>query len=161
MGTPGNDIDVFLAPMINDLKLLFDVGVETFDAYKQHNFSLCAIMLWTINDHPALGTLSGYLYSIYKGCALFGEETDYIRLPDSNKQCYVGHIHYLQYKHPFRSQTTMFNGKQEFETIPEPMNGEEIYNKVIIIKNTWGKGDKIKELKEEQISIGRGGKIKK
>lgn len=32
-GTPGNDIDVFLAPLIDDLNLLFDVGVETFDAY--------------------------------------------------------------------------------------------------------------------------------
>lgn len=103
LGTPGNDIDVFLSPLIDDLNLLFDVGVETFDAYKQHNYSLCAVVLWTINDHPALGTLSGCPYSIYKGCALFGEETEYIRLTDSNKQSYVGHIHYLQYKHPFRS----------------------------------------------------------
>ncbi|CAM8893894.1 unnamed protein product [Rhodiola kirilowii] len=29
---PGNDIDVYLAPLIDDLKLLWNEGVRTFDA---------------------------------------------------------------------------------------------------------------------------------
>jgi len=29
----GNDIDVYLAPLIEDLRLLWDEGVEVFDAY--------------------------------------------------------------------------------------------------------------------------------
>ncbi|CAM8999795.1 unnamed protein product [Rhodiola kirilowii] len=29
---PGNDIDVYLAPLIDDLKLLWDEGVHIYDA---------------------------------------------------------------------------------------------------------------------------------
>ncbi|CAM9000585.1 unnamed protein product [Rhodiola kirilowii] len=32
---PGNDIDVYLAPLIEDLKLLWNEGVRTFDASRQ------------------------------------------------------------------------------------------------------------------------------
>jgi len=31
---PGYDINVYLAPLIEDLKLLWKVGVECFDTYK-------------------------------------------------------------------------------------------------------------------------------
>ena len=37
---PGNDIDVYLAPLIEDLKLLWEVGIEAFDAYQQEFFTL-------------------------------------------------------------------------------------------------------------------------
>ncbi|XP_074299529.1 uncharacterized protein LOC141630650 [Silene latifolia] len=35
---PGNDIDVYLAPLIEDLKLLWNVGVEVFDASTSSRF---------------------------------------------------------------------------------------------------------------------------
>ncbi|KAE8725780.1 hypothetical protein F3Y22_tig00008145pilonHSYRG00058 [Hibiscus syriacus] len=56
---PGNNIDVYLAPLIVDLKLLWETGVKTYDAYKKEYFNLRAILLWTINDFPAYGNLSG------------------------------------------------------------------------------------------------------
>lgn len=34
---PGNDIDIYLQPMIEELKELWD-GAETYDAYSQSNF---------------------------------------------------------------------------------------------------------------------------
>ena len=37
----GNDIDVYLQPLIDELKELWDNGVETYDASKKHNFFLC------------------------------------------------------------------------------------------------------------------------
>lgn len=36
----GNDIDVYLAPVIDDLKLLWEVGVDVYDAYRQQSFQL-------------------------------------------------------------------------------------------------------------------------
>ena len=50
---PGNDIDVYLAPLIEDLKLLWEVGIEAFDAYKKEFFTLKVVLLWTISDFPA------------------------------------------------------------------------------------------------------------
>ena len=37
---PRNDIDVYLAPLIEDLKAMWEEDVEIFDAYHQQNFKL-------------------------------------------------------------------------------------------------------------------------
>ncbi|KAL7606864.1 hypothetical protein Lser_V15G17886 [Lactuca serriola] len=160
-GTPGNDIDVFLAPFINDMQLLFDFGVEKCDAYAQEHFKLRAVVLWTINDYPALGTLSGCLYNGFQGCVVCGEQTHCIRLPESNKQSYAGHRRFLPYDHPFRREKKAFNGQQEFSPSPEPMNGEEIYNSVKFIINKWAKVNKGKEAEIQQATSGRGGNMNK
>ena len=57
---PGNDIDVYLQPIIEELKELWEVGVSTYDAASGQFFQLRAVLLWTINDFPALGNLSGW-----------------------------------------------------------------------------------------------------
>ncbi|GKB07827.1 putative transposon, En/Spm-like protein [Tanacetum coccineum] len=67
---PRNDIDVFLEPLVDDLHTLFETGVDTYDASTKENFNLRAIVLWTINDYLALGTLCGCPYSGFKGCVL-------------------------------------------------------------------------------------------
>ena len=56
---PGNDIDVYLAPLVDDLKLLWSDGVEVYDAVTKSTFNLKAILMWTINDFPAYGNVSG------------------------------------------------------------------------------------------------------
>jgi len=45
---PGNDIDVYLSPLIEDLRLLWDEGVEVFNAYEEVNFNLRALLFCTI-----------------------------------------------------------------------------------------------------------------
>ncbi|GKC33712.1 hypothetical protein Tco_1046096 [Tanacetum coccineum] len=48
--TPGHNIDVFLRPLIDELKELYDVGINTYDAYRRQNFTMKAILLWTVSD---------------------------------------------------------------------------------------------------------------
>ncbi|XP_021733411.1 uncharacterized protein LOC110700209 [Chenopodium quinoa] len=55
---PGNDIDEYLAPLINDLKLLWEEGVEVFDANRNEMFNFRAMLFCTIQDYPAYGNLS-------------------------------------------------------------------------------------------------------
>ncbi|XP_026459726.1 uncharacterized protein LOC113360430 [Papaver somniferum] len=126
-GAPGNNIDVFLEPLVKDFQFLFEKGKRTWDAYSQEMFTLRAVVLWTINDYPALGTLCGCRYAGYHGCVVCRKKTHSIRLHDSNKNVYVGYRRFLPYEHPFRRQKGAFGGKQERETAPEPMTGEEIY----------------------------------
>ena len=68
-GTPGNDIDVFLAPLVDDLHILFDNGVKTYDAYAQEMFNLHVVVLvvltaglkyvlCVVNKHTILGSLN-------------------------------------------------------------------------------------------------------
>ena len=57
---PGNDIDVYLRPLADELLLLWkNEGVCVRDEYKQENFDLRALIFVTINDWPALSNLSG------------------------------------------------------------------------------------------------------
>jgi hypothetical protein len=58
--SPRMDIDVYLRPLILELKELWNNGVKTRDAGTKKNFRLCAILLWTINDLPAYAMLSGW-----------------------------------------------------------------------------------------------------
>ncbi|XP_056697557.1 uncharacterized protein [Spinacia oleracea] len=57
---PGNDIDVYLEPLIDDLKLLWEKGVEVFDGSRNEMFNLRAMLFCTMQDYPAYGNLSGY-----------------------------------------------------------------------------------------------------
>ncbi|GJW13218.1 putative transposon, En/Spm-like protein [Tanacetum coccineum] len=160
---PGNDIDVFLEPLVDDLHTLFETGVDTYDASTKENFNLRAIMLWMINDYPALGTLCGCLYSGFKGCVVCGKDIHCVRLSASSKQSYAGHRRYLPYNHPFRRQKKAFNGQQEFQLAPNPLTKEQIYNAVQHIENKWGKGKRTnnKTLENQEDTRGRGGKIQK
>ncbi|KAL0541513.1 hypothetical protein IC582_021565 [Cucumis melo] len=55
----GDDIGIYLEPLIDDLKLLWKSGVQCYDAYNEELFNLRTVLLWTINDFPAYGNLSG------------------------------------------------------------------------------------------------------
>ncbi|GKB03593.1 transposon protein, CACTA, En/Spm sub-class [Tanacetum coccineum] len=57
---PGNDIDVYLHPLIDDMIDLWETGIDIYDAYKKERFQLFALIYCTINDFPAYGNLSGY-----------------------------------------------------------------------------------------------------
>jgi len=71
----GNDIDVFLEPVIDDLEILWKEGVETWDAYGQENFKLRVLLFCTINDYPALGNISGQTIKGKKACSDCKEHT--------------------------------------------------------------------------------------
>ncbi|XP_019173902.1 PREDICTED: uncharacterized protein LOC109169475 [Ipomoea nil] len=77
---PGNDIDVYLAPLIEDLKILWNDGVPVYDAYSQSSFTLRAMIFCTVNDFPAYGNLSGYTNK--------GAKTGVARLPLSGHAVY-------------------------------------------------------------------------
>ncbi|GJR01112.1 retrovirus-related pol polyprotein from transposon TNT 1-94 [Tanacetum coccineum] len=120
--------------LITNLHALFETGVDTYDASTKDNFNLRAVVLWTINDYPTLGTLCGCLYNGFKGCVVCGKDTNCVRLFASSKKSYVGHRRYLPYNHLFRKKKKAFNGQQEFLQAPILMTGEQIYNEFMHVE---------------------------
>ncbi|XP_062119146.1 uncharacterized protein LOC133832883 [Humulus lupulus] len=57
--SPGKDYDVFLRPLIDELKELWE-GIEVYDSYEWCMFKLRVALLWTISDFPAYAYLSGW-----------------------------------------------------------------------------------------------------
>ncbi|XP_073273266.1 uncharacterized protein [Primulina huaijiensis] len=119
----GNDIDVYLAPLIDDLKCLWDKGVDAYDAYREESFSLRAVLPWTINNFPVYGNKSGCVKG-YRACPICAEETYSTRLKHCRKMSYTGHRRFLPLSHPYRRQKKAFNGKQEFNLEPKPLRGK-------------------------------------
>jgi len=72
---PGNDINVYLNPLVEDLKLLWVDGVEIFDVVASETFMMHAMLLCTINDFPTYGNLSGYSVEGHKACPICEENT--------------------------------------------------------------------------------------
>ena len=114
---PGNNLDVYLQPMIEDLKKLWEEGEpNVYDAATKSYFTLKAVLMWTINDFPAYGNLSGCVNKGYLACPVCADDTVAKYLPHSRKMCYQGHRRYLGLYHPYRRQKAAFNGEQELGT---------------------------------------------
>ncbi|CAN1784573.1 hypothetical protein LINPERHAP1_LOCUS16616 [Linum perenne] len=85
---PGDKIDVFLQPLIEELKELFVDGAQTFDSFKNEMFQMRAGLLWTINDFPAYANLSGWSTKGEYACPSCNSETSYRRLHFAKKGSY-------------------------------------------------------------------------
>ena len=82
---PGNDIDVYLSPLIEDLNLLRNQGVELFDAYEKVKFNLWALLFCTINDFSAYWNLSSYSVKGNSVWLICEENTSYHQLKHGRK----------------------------------------------------------------------------
>jgi hypothetical protein len=89
---PGNDIDVYLKPLVEELLVLWNKpGVRVWDEYKQEHFDLRAMLFVTINDWPALSNLSGQTNKGYNACTHCFDDLDSIYLKRCQKVVYLGH----------------------------------------------------------------------
>ncbi|KAL6191588.1 hypothetical protein ACLB2K_037978 [Fragaria x ananassa] len=120
---PGNDIDVYLELLIDDLKELWMNGVEMYDAYKRVTFYLKAILLWTINDFPAYGNVTGLTTKGEFACPVCGPDTCSQWLVLANKTVYLGYRMFLAQNHPFRSKHKWFDGTKERRRRPKIFTG--------------------------------------
>ncbi|WVZ17031.1 hypothetical protein V8G54_010013 [Vigna mungo] len=120
---PGNDIDVYLKPLIDDLKLLWEEGVEVFDSDVEQNFHLRAMLFCTINDFPAYGNLSSYSVKGHYACPICEENTSYLQLKHGQKTVYTRHRIFLPRNHSYRRLKKAFNGSAEDEVVSKPRNG--------------------------------------
>ncbi|XP_019191067.1 PREDICTED: uncharacterized protein LOC109185582 [Ipomoea nil] len=142
---PGNDIDVYLAPLVEDLKMLWDEGVMVFDAYTQTNFTLRAMLFCTINDFPAYGNLSGYTTKGAKACPICEDETSDLWLSNSRKNVFMSHRAFLPIGHPYRKRKKCFNGKAKTCVARFPLSGHAVYERVKNVKVDLGKTSKTVE----------------
>ncbi|KAL6219265.1 hypothetical protein ACLB2K_012471 [Fragaria x ananassa] len=121
----GNNIDVYLQPLVEELKMLWNEGVETYDAIKKEMFRLRAAVLWTINDFPAYAILSGYSTKGFKACPVCVEDTELVRLKNCKKLVFMGARRWLCDDHRYRGWKNNFNGKVERRPHPNGLTGSQ------------------------------------
>src|SRR5664279_5348476 len=137
---PGNDIDVYLRPLVEELLQLWrEEGVPVWDEHEQKEFNLRALLFVTINDWPALSNISGQSNKGYNACTHCLGETDSIYL--GNKNVYLGHRRFLPKQHPVRKRGGKhFRGEADNRTKPTRPTGDVIYDMVKDLKVIFGKG---------------------
>nr|GEX32729.1 hypothetical protein [Tanacetum cinerariifolium] len=111
---PGNDIDVYLAHLIDDMKTLWVDGVDVYDAYKKETFKLRAMIFCTISDFLAYGNLSGYSTKGKFACPVCEDQTSLRWLTNCKKTVFMGHRRSLESNHPYQKMKKEFDGRVEY-----------------------------------------------
>ena len=137
--SPGNDIDIYLQPLIDELKLLWNSGVETYDASRNEIFQMRAPLMWTISYFPAYAMLFGWSTKGKFACPCCNYNTNSHYLKHSRKMCYMDHRVFLPMDHPWRSNKRSFNGKTEFRPPRAPLKGIDVLNSLRDFQNVFGK----------------------
>lgn len=131
------NVDVYLAPLMEELQKLWNSGVDCYDVLQRPNlpqrFTLRAMVLWTIHDYPGYGLISGQQHSGYKGCVICGPHCVARGSQHLNKREYGGSRRWLPSKHPFRSKecAKYFDGQPESRPAPPRMSSKD--------RQCWGK----------------------
>ena len=107
---PGKDMDIYLRPLIDELKELSHDGIHTFDMSSGDYFRMHACLLWTIRDFPAYGSLSGWSTKGYKACPTCNEDISSQGI--RSNICYMGHRRFLPLNHNWR-RSRQHDGKPE------------------------------------------------
>ncbi|XP_020886399.1 uncharacterized protein LOC110229805 [Arabidopsis lyrata subsp. lyrata] len=121
--------DVFLQPLIEELKELWHNGVEAYDVSCDQNFIFKAVLLWTNSDFPAYGMLSGWTTHRRISCPICMEDTKSFWLPGGRKTCWFDcHRRFLPLNHPLRKDKKHFvKGKNAVhEYPPASLTGEQV-----------------------------------
>ncbi|XP_071683808.1 uncharacterized protein [Lolium perenne] len=138
---PGNDIDVYLRPLVDELLQLWGrPGLRVWDEHKEEEFDLRALLFVTINDWPALSNLSGQTNKEYNACTHCLHETESIYLANCKKNVYLGHRRFLPRHHNLRKKGKHFNGKADHRPKPTERTGADVFDMVKDLKVIFGKG---------------------
>ncbi|KAL4563659.1 hypothetical protein LXL04_027704 [Taraxacum kok-saghyz] len=110
---PGNDIDVYLAPLIEDLKILWNSGVDVYDATKGK-----------------------------KACPICENDTRSLWLENGKKVVYMGHRRSLPISHEYRQMGNLFDATIEKDKGAHPMNGRTSFSRFQNLNIVFGKSSK-------------------
>jgi hypothetical protein len=109
---PGNDIDVYLRPLVDELLQLWaKPGVRVWDEHKQEPFDLRALLFVTINDWPALSNISGQSNRGYNACTHCLHKLKGVHLEKSKKIVYLENRRFLPNNHAVRKAGKHFKGE--------------------------------------------------
>ncbi|KAF7141455.1 hypothetical protein RHSIM_Rhsim06G0076200 [Rhododendron simsii] len=108
---PGIDIDVYMQPLKDELKELWNNGALTYDASSGESFQMRVTMWWTVHDWPAFGDISGWRTKGHYACYPCNDEPFYESL--RSKTAYLNHRAYFPNNHPERRKKAAYDGKSE------------------------------------------------
>jgi len=117
--------------LFGDLKKLWS-GVQTYNVSRKQNFMMRASLMWTINNFPTYGMLSGWGTQGKLACPYCMEHKKAFRLEHGkNNSWFDSHRRFLLNTHTFkRNKKAFVNAKVEMGGPPSMLTSEEVYHTV-------------------------------
>ncbi|CAN6559926.1 unnamed protein product [Malus baccata var. baccata] len=115
---PRKSIDVYLRPLVDELKDLWENGM----------FTIRAAVMWTVNDFPAYAMVSGWMTKGYLACPICKENVT--SSWHARKVCYLGHRRWLPWDNEWRQNDKAFHGTKETRPRPREWSGDEILDQL-------------------------------
>ena len=111
---------------------LWSTGVKTYDCSTKMNFTMRAMLLWTISDFNAYGMLSRWTTHGRLSCPYCNGMTDAFQLKNGRKtSLFDCHCRFLPITHPYRRNKKFFRHKRVVRDTPPPyLTEEEIEAKI-------------------------------
>ena len=110
---PKRSLDVILQPLIYELHQLWYTGVRTFDYSQQQNFTMHAMLKWTISDFPAYKMLSCWTTHGRLSCPYCIHRTDAFQLKHGRKTSWFDcHRRFLPMSHLYRKDKKKIQEEQ-------------------------------------------------
>ncbi|XP_029130026.1 uncharacterized protein LOC114916771 [Cajanus cajan] len=132
-----------MQPLIDELCSLWNDGTLTYDVSLRQNFMMKAALMWTINDFPAYGMLSGWSTAGRLGCPICMDKSKAFSLKNSRKVSYFDcHRQFLPHNHPYRKNKNSFK-KRVIETSNPPprLSSPNIWKQVAHLPLAQDRGD--------------------
>ncbi|XP_074352733.1 uncharacterized protein LOC141691880 [Apium graveolens] len=109
----GKDINVCLRPLIDELKILWNTGVKTYDQSLKQNFTMRAAIMWTISDYPAMSMISGWSGKGKMGYQVCLGSMQGFRLKYYGKCSFYGTNRiFLESNDPLRQKSNLFDNEE-------------------------------------------------
>ena len=128
---PGNNINLYLGLLQEELDTLWKTPAKTWDASKGEYFYMRAALITTVHDYLGYGYVAGQVCHGYCGCTRCMDDTTSQQLTSrkdggSGKIVYMGHRRWLEQDDPWRNRGDLFNGHAEHRGPPRKRSGAEI-----------------------------------
>ncbi|KAK4406549.1 hypothetical protein Sango_0661400 [Sesamum angolense] len=125
-------IDVYLEPLIEELLQLWHVGMRMYDHATDRAFMMWTALMWTRNDLPTYGMVSGWSTVGVMGCPVCIDDTRAFHLQYGRKACYFDcQRQFLPTHHPYRRNKKTFTKNHVENKIARPrLTGDQILDRV-------------------------------
>jgi hypothetical protein len=103
---PGNDINLYLELLKEELHMLWTPEVRTWDACVGDYFPMRAALITMVHNYLGYGYVSGQVCHGHCGCTRCMDDKTSLQLPQeggSSKTVYIGHRRWLEKDDPWRS----------------------------------------------------------
>ncbi|XP_073137591.1 uncharacterized protein [Henckelia pumila] len=129
---PKDKLDVFLQPLVAELKDLWYNGAMTYDVHSKTNFTMRAALMWMSSDFSAYAMLFGWSTEGKLACPYCMDSSESFSLPYSGKTSWFdNHSKFLPMDHPLRRNRHLFLSGQRFTNSTPPIKtGEQLLNDI-------------------------------